>query len=136
MKGKILVIDDEELVCKSLSNLLKAHGYEVNSSLDAREGLSLVEKEDYDVILLDLVIPEIDGLSVLKRIKGIDEQAVVIIITGYPTVSSIEEATKRGAFDYVVKPIDISKMTALIEKAVSHRRIHKLDDNPEDRKEG
>jgi len=132
-RGKILIIDDEELICKSLGLLLKSQGYEVQSRHIAMEGINEARTGEYDVILVDLVMPEIDGLSILKRIRDNDEQAVVIIITGYPTAGSLEEARKRGSYDYIVKPFNVERLTTLIEKAVIHRQtIQSLKEQEKD----
>lgn len=121
-RGRVLIIDDEEKICSSLGNLLEENGYEVDSCLDGLEGISMVQDGRFDVIFVDLVMPGIDGLAVLRRIKEIDEKSVVIIITGYPDGGSILEAVSRGAMDYITKPFNIGRLLTTLERAVDYRR--------------
>lgn len=122
-KGKVLVIDDEELVCKSLRVMLKEHDYEASSAVTGEEGVKLAGEGNFDVILLDLKMPDIDGIEILKKIKGDDPKAVVIIITGYPSEETLGQARSLGAYDYITKPFDVMHLSSLVEKGVGHRKL-------------
>lgn len=122
-KGKVLIVDDEEIVCKSLSIILEEQGFDADSALTAQEGLKLIQDNNYDTVLLDLKIPgSDDGISLLKKVKEIDPSCVVIIITGYPSDETIEDALKNGAFDYIVKPFEVERINSIVEKAVARRK--------------
>ena len=108
-KAKILIVDDEPRMCDSLKVLLNGRGYEIqtcNSGCEAKECLS---KSAFDLVLLDIVMPDIDGHQILDQIDNQQNQApLVILMTGYASVESALEALKRGAYDYLQKPL---KMT-------------------------
>ncbi|NMB40408.1 MAG: sigma-54-dependent Fis family transcriptional regulator [Firmicutes bacterium] len=128
-KARFLVLDDEREVCNFFSYLLKNKGYEVETAVTGKEALEKLELFQFNVALVDLKLPDSDGLSILKIIKEKQPQCEVIIITGYSTVKSAVEAIQLGAFDYVEKPfVDIEEMEALLEKALNvHAELEKLD---------
>ena len=103
-KARFLVLDDEREVCNFFSYLLKNKGYEVETAVTGKEALEKLELFQFNVALVDLKLPDSDGLSILKIIKEKQPQCEVIIITGYSTVKSAVEAIQLGAFDYVEKP--------------------------------
>ena len=114
-KTKILVIDDEEVVRLSHRRILAGERFNVETVLDGAEGLQLLEQHPVDVVLLDLRMPGMDGISVLKRIKEKWPEIEVIVITGYPSIETAKEAIQLGAYDYLAKPAhpeDIMKVTS------------------------
>ncbi len=122
-KGIIHVIDDEPVIHDVLGQLLTSEGYEVEISSSGEEGLGKFASQSCDVVLLDLLMPGMDGIEVLQRIKKIDPAAAVIIITAYGSVESAISAMKIGALDYVQKPFKHDELLITIERAVERRRI-------------
>jgi len=122
-KGIIHVIDDEPVIHDVLAQLLTAEGYEVEISASGEEALEKFPSQSFDVILLDLLMPGMDGIEVLRRIKRMDPQAAVIIITAYGSVESAIAAMKIGALDYVQKPFKHDVLLLAIEKALERKRL-------------
>jgi signal transduction histidine kinase len=116
--AKLLVIEDEELVRQSYIDMLSFFGYDVESVPNGREALSLINKQDYDIVITDLNMPEMDGLEVLKYIKKRKPYIEVIVITGYATLENAIKAMKVGAYDYFAKPIDIDHVRIVLSKCV------------------
>ncbi len=122
-KGIIHVIDDEAVIRDVLAQLLTSEGYEVEMSSSGEEALEKFPSQSFDVVLLDLLMPGLDGLEVLRRIKRVDPLAAVIIITAYGSVESAVEALKIGALDYVQKPFKHDDLLRVLDKAVAHKRL-------------
>ncbi len=122
-RGLIHIIDDEPIIHEVLGDLLTTEGYEVESSLDGEEALEKYSPDTYDLILLDLLMPGMNGIEVLKKIKKIDPQAVIIIITAYASVESAIAAMKIGAFDYIQKPFKHDELLLTIDRAKSHKKL-------------
>ena len=121
--AKILIIDDEAVFARSAAHFLSRSGHECWSLASAEEGLSSVETERPDLILLDIKLTGMSGLEALKRIAGLDPNAIVIIMTAYSSVESAVAAMKDGAYDYIQKPIDHDELKFTIEKALETRRL-------------
>jgi DNA-binding NtrC family response regulator len=119
----ILIIDDEEQMRDALQLNLEHAGYEVTTARTGEEGLALLNDNDYELVLLDLQLPDLDGLEVLRKIKGKQPSIEVIIITGYGTVSRAVEATKAGAFHFVEKPFEFGEIESLVARALERRRL-------------
>ena len=119
----IMVVDDEFGVRDSLTRWLKADNYRVAAAVSAKEALHHLEEESWDVALIDLKMPGMDGLELLRRIQNIDENLAVIMITAYATVDTAVEAMKLGAYDYVTKPFDPDDISRLIKKALERRSL-------------
>jgi two-component system, NtrC family, response regulator AtoC len=118
MARSILVVDDEENIRKYLGQALEKDGFEVYTAQYGKEGLNLLLRKHIDLILLDLNLPDLNGLKVLKEIKKIDIQSIVIIITAYGDVSSAVEAMKLGAYDFLSKPFDYGEIKMVVSKAL------------------
>lgn len=114
----ILVIDDDDQLRNSFSKLLKEEKYAVISAASGEAGIEIVKENSLDLVLLDMRLPGINGMETFKRIKKIDSKLPVIIITAYGTTQIAIEATKMGAYDYVLKPFDVADMLNLIEQAI------------------
>ena len=114
----ILIIDDEENIRKYLGHSLARDGFDVSTAQYGKEGLNLLIQKHIDVVLLDLNLPDINGLEVLKELKRVDVQSVIIIITAYGDISSAVEAIKLGAYDYLTKPFDTEDIKIVINKAL------------------
>ncbi len=116
-KISILVVDDENSVRDSLYNWFIEDGYRVGCAEDAKVALNRLEAESFDIILADIKMPGMDGLEMLKRIKAIQQDAIVIMMTAFATVETAVQALKDGAFDYVTKPFDPDDLSHLIRNA-------------------
>ena len=119
----IHVIDDEPVIHDILGQLLSSEGYEVEISSSGEEALEKHSSQAFDVILLDLLMPGLDGIQVLKGIKKIDPQAVIIIITAYASVESAIAAMKIGAYDYIQKPFKHEELLLTIKRAIEHKTL-------------
>ncbi len=121
--GMIHVIDDEPVIHDILSQLLTGEGYELEISASGEEALTKFSSQDFDVVLLDLLMPGLDGIEVLKEIKRIAPQTVVIIITAYASVESAIAAMKIGAYDYIQKPFKHDDLLLTIKRAIEHKTL-------------
>jgi len=115
---KILVIDDEPDIGWLFSKILSEDGYKVLVSLNGEEGISKIKKEQPDLVFLDLKLPGMDGMGVLKEIRRFDKDLLVILLTAYETVKTAVEAMKLGAYDYLSKPVSIEKIKTIIRNAL------------------
>jgi len=122
-KGTIHVIDDEPIIHEVLSQLLRSEGYEVEISSSGEEALEKHSSQFFDVTLLDLLMPGLDGIEVLRGIKKVDPLAVIIIITAYASVESAISAMKMGAYDYIQKPFKHEELLIIIARALEHKRL-------------
>jgi two-component system, NtrC family, response regulator AtoC len=120
---RLLLVDDEPEVCWIVSRVLGEAGYEVTTADTARAGLEAFEAKRPDVVLLDLRLPDGDGLDVMQRIRELDESVVVVMLTGYGTVESAVRAMKLGAFDYLIKPMHLEEVRLIVDKALETRRL-------------
>jgi two-component system response regulator AtoC len=118
----VLVVDDEVGARESLKMILK-NDYEVFAAKDAEEAFLQIKVHSPDVILLDIILPDLDGLKVLERIKQNDPDMVVIMITATKTVKTAVEAMKLGAYDYVTKPFDIDELRLIISRSLSTKAL-------------
>jgi len=123
-KGEtILVVDDDEFVCNSLKWLLLDEGYQVEVSVDGKSALQMLAKKDFDLVLTDLMMPEVDGLVVLKEVKRHSPATAVIILTGYGTLEAAMSALEDGAYDFLTKPCDDGEMKYKIKGALEQKRL-------------
>jgi DNA-binding NtrC family response regulator len=121
--GHILVIDDDKAMRDACFQILSRQGYRVELAAGAKPGLSLLERQSFDAILLDLVMPDMDGLEALKKIRALDPEVEVIIITGYGTIQSAVESIKAGAFHFLSKPFVPDDLRNLVSRALEKRRL-------------
>ena len=117
--SKVLIIDDEKQILDSLSAILKDDGFEVFTAKDGREGLNLFDTVKPEIVLLDVWMPELDGLQILKMIKEKEKDAIVIVISGHGTISTAVEAVKVGAYDFLEKPLSIDKVLEVISRGLA-----------------
>lgn len=118
----VLIVDDEIGARESLKMILK-NDYEVSLARNAEEAFSKIKEHSPDLILLDILLPDLDGLKVLERIKQNDPDMVVIMITATNTVNTAVEAMKLGAYDYVTKPFDIDQLRLIITRSLSAKAL-------------
>jgi|YelNatPaOPRAMG01_1025707.scaffolds.fasta_scaffold01243_7 DNA-binding NtrC family response regulator len=119
----ILIVDDEASIRNSLLGWFKMDGYRTDVAEDAYEALRKLQENSFDIVLVDIKMPEMDGIELQRRIKEIDKNIITIIITAYATVETAIQAMKDGAFDYITKPIDPDELSRLIKKAIEQRRL-------------
>jgi two-component system, NtrC family, response regulator AtoC len=124
-KKKVLVVDDEESMRHMLSLILKREGYEVLTAGGGKEALGLAEAHLFDFVLLDVVMPEMDGLEVLKTIKGRKVEATVIMMSAYGNLDTAVEAMKSGAYDYISKPFKPDEILMALRKAEERENLRK-----------
>jgi DNA-binding NtrC family response regulator len=121
-KTRILVIDDEEVVRLSYARALRGDQCNVQLAWNGKAALQIMGQDPFDVVLLDMRMPEMDGMAVLKAIKENWPESEVIIITGDPTVKSAKEAVSLGAYDYLTKPVGPDEVISAANRAMLHKR--------------
>ena len=122
-KPHILVVDDEQVVRESLRAWFIEDGYPVEAAASAREALQKMQQDTWDILLIDIRMPGMDGLELQRKIREIDPDAVVIIITAYASVDTAVQALKEGAYDYVTKPIDPDDLEHIVNKAAERQQL-------------
>jgi len=123
VKGKIFVVDDEERICEAVKKALERTGYQVESSLNPMDALERIRKGSWDMVICDVKMPEMDGMSLLDRIKEYDSGILVLMITGYASIESAVEAVKKGAQEYIPKPFSPGQLRFLVERAFERKRL-------------
>jgi len=123
MTEKVLLVDDEQDFLDALSERMRARDMEVTTSTSATDALEKAKKEPYDAIVLDLMMPEMDGLEALQKIKKNNPNLQVILLTGHATVEKGIEAMKLGATDFLEKPADLKTLTEKIKNAHARKMI-------------
>ena len=121
-KTKILVVDDEEVVRLSHLRLLSGNDCSVATAWNGVEALAEMERHPYDLVLLDLRMPGMDGLTTLRAIKSRWPSAEVVVITGYPSVESAKEAIRLGAYDYLAKPVPPDDVIRVASGAITQKK--------------
>jgi two-component system, NtrC family, response regulator HydG len=124
---KILVVDDELIVRESLMGWLKKSGYAVQGAGGGRQALEMLNEEDFDLIFLDIKMPDMGGIEVLEQIKADYSQSMVVMITAYGSVETAVDAMKRGANDYLMKPFEPEQLALLVEKLLQQKKL--IDEN-------
>jgi DNA-binding NtrC family response regulator len=125
VRKNILVIDDEEETLKVIKKALSKSGYNVMTVNNGRDGLNILEKEDIEIVITDLKLPDIDGMEILNKTLKINPDIAVIMITAYGTIENAVNAMKIGAVDYILKPIDIYDLRLRVDKAISNKNMQK-----------
>ena len=123
MKGRILCVDDEDIVIRSCRRVLADDEFEVNSVQSGIEALKQIDEKDFDVVILDIMMPKMDGIEVLQRVKESHPDLEVIMITGLSQVETAVKSMKLGAFDYITKPFDPDELKLVVERALERRRL-------------
>src|SRR6267143_319536 len=121
-KGSILVVDDESEIREGLEVLLKSEGYGVSSADTGESGLAKLEQHPFDLLLLDVSLPDRNGLDILKEIHRRDPQLSIVLITAYGSIEMARAAFKNGAMDYITKPWSNDELLAQVAQAVDSRR--------------
>lgn len=125
-RGKVLIADDDALVRGALVRSLTATGYDVSAAANGSEATELLDESQFEAIVSDIAMPEIDGIQLLKAIRQRDPDVPVVLITGAPDVATAMQAVRLGALMYMTKPVDLDEMKGIVAKAVRLRRIARL----------
>ena len=123
MNYRVLLVDDEKTMVKYLSRRLVKRGFDVCVAYSGMTALDELKKADFDVVLLDVLMPEMDGIETLKEIKKVKPETEVIMLTGHASVEVGIEGMKAGAFNYIMKPFDPNELVNEINLACEHRRV-------------
>ena len=123
MSARILVVDDEEIVIRSCLRILEGNGYEIDVAHDGHDALRKVESNTYDVMILDIMMPNLGGMEVLRRIKETHPDIDVIMITGLSQIDTAVQAMKLGAFDYISKPFEPDELKLVVQRARERRQL-------------
>jgi two-component system response regulator AtoC len=126
---QILIIDDEEFLCKKLSESLTDDGFQVSTSNDGERGLLLARRDNPDMILLDLRLPDMDGIEALGQINNMDPRPVTIIMSGHGNVDMAVAAIKKGAYDFIEKPFSLDKLKIIVKNALENVGLKKSLDS-------
>jgi len=121
--ARVLVVDDEPMVCLALTNWLEEENYFAQAVEDGPQAIGAVREENWDIVLLDLRMPGMDGMEVLKQVKKIAPQTVVIMMTAYASIPGAVQAMQEGAYDYIVKPLDVDQLTLMLQRIVEHQQL-------------
>ncbi|MBS1257088.1 MAG: Regulatory protein AtoC [Candidatus Scalindua arabica] len=124
---KILVVDDDDLSRSYLSEALQRDGYSVDNACDGQEAVSMVEKQNYDLVFLDMRMPKMGGLKVLERVKKTSKETTVVIMTAYGSIESAVEAMQKGAYEYIIKPFSLDNIELLLKRIQERQSL--IDEN-------
>src|ERR1044071_9713598 len=124
-KGRILIVDDELVVRDSLGKWFTSEGYIATPVNGGREALELIQRAEFDIALIDIKMPGMDGMELQARLHEADPELTVIIMTGYASVDTAVQALKRGAYDYITKPVDPDELSHLVSNALEHKRARR-----------
>ena len=122
-QGKIIVVDDEAKVREYFSEFLTHEGFEVFTAQNGEVALKMMDEEFFDIALIDLNMPKVDGMTVLKYLKENSPDSIGIILTGHATIKNAVEAMKTGAYDYLAKPVKMEEVLMVIERAQEYLEL-------------
>lgn len=128
-QGAILLVDDDQQVLESVAAFLTDYGFEVTALTDARAALELLGQQSFDVVLSDITMPGMTGLQLLERIRRVDRETPVELMTGYAEVDTAVQAIQKGAFDFIIKPFRPAYLVHALGKAVQYKRLRQLEKN-------
>ena len=123
--ARILVVDDDRELADGLVEYLSNLGYWAKAAYTGREGINRFENGAFQLVITDLKMPDMDGLALLEAVKARDSRAVVMVITGYGTIESAVEAIKKGAYDFITKPVKMQEFELLIDRALERHAMSK-----------
>jgi DNA-binding NtrC family response regulator len=139
---KILLVDDEVVFAENMSSLLSTRGYQVTAVNNGQSAITELEEQDFDVVVLDLKMPGMDGIATMKEIKKLEIFTEILVLTGHGSIDTAMEAIKLGAYDYLTKPCEVEELTAKIEEARKRKgnnvrkdmneKIQKVVESPKD----
>ena len=121
--AKILVVDDNRQLTDTIVEILSRFGYSAVGAYGGMEGVKRFQEGDFQLVITDLMMPEVDGMNLLKTVKGIDAKVQVIVVTGYGTVERAVNAIKIGAYDFIEKPVEREKLKVIVERALERHSL-------------
>ena len=125
LTGRLLIVEDEKTALKNLQHVMKKEGYEVTGTLSGPNALQLLEKEEFDVVLTDLKMEQVDGVMVLEKSRELYPDSEVIMITAYASIPSAVETMKKGAYDYIAKPFNLDDVRKAVRSALEKVALKK-----------
>ena len=121
--AKILIVDDETPIRRTLRDILEFEQYEVEEASDGLECVAKVQKDKYDVVIMDIKMPKMDGIEALERLQILSPETPVIMVSGHGTIDTAVEAVKKGAFDFISKPPDLNRMLITVRNALERAEL-------------
>ena len=122
---KVLMVDDEVVFCENMAKLLNTRGYQAKAVNEGEEAIRVLQKDLYDVVVLDLKMPGMNGIDILKKLKELNVPSQVIMLTGHGCVDTAMEAVKLGAYDYLPKPCEIDELSEMIDNSQKNKNSKK-----------
>ena len=122
-RARILIVDDEPRMSESIKVLLSSQNYEIHTVSSGQEAIDILSRDDFDVILLDIVMPDIDGYELMDHIIVQNPYAFVIFMTGFPSLDSAVSALRKGAYDYLKKPFECEELLRTVQNAINQKRL-------------
>lgn len=122
-EANILVVDDDKELADNFVQYLSKLGYQASPAYGGREGLATFEQGDFQLVITDLKMPDIDGMELLEAVRRLDSRASVVVITGYGTIESAVEAIKKGAYDYIPKPFKMEELEVIVSRALERHTL-------------
>ena len=119
----ILIIDDEKAIRKTLTEILSYEGYKIEEAGDGEEGFRKFSEKNYDVVLCDIKMPKMDGIEFLEKVKEVNPDVPIIMISGHGNVDTAVEAVKKGAYDYISKPPDLNRLLITLRNALDKQSL-------------
>jgi two-component system phosphate regulon sensor histidine kinase PhoR len=121
--ARILVVDDDKDLADNLVEYLSKLGYQASPAYGGREGLTMFEQGDFQLVITDLKMPEMDGMELLNAVSRLDSRVMVTVITGYGTIESAVEAIKKGAYDFIPKPFKMEELEIIVKRALERHTL-------------
>jgi DNA-binding NtrC family response regulator len=122
---RILIVDDDEAIRELLKDFFQGLGYEMATAVNGSEALTMISQQDFDCILSDYVMPDMNGLELLEQLRKQKKNIPFLMITGYPTIETAVEVMKRGAYDYITKPLQMEDVRIKVERALHTKSLEK-----------
>ena len=132
-RGLILIVDDDRNHAEGSRDALELVGFRCDVATSGTEGISMLSSRQYDLVLTDLVMDEVDGMQILRQAQQINPFVAVVVFTGHATIETAVEALKRGAVDYLVKPLNIEGLRVRVERALEHQELVRVNRKLEER---
>ena len=123
--ARILIVDDDEAIRELLKEFFQGLGYEISTAVNGSEALTVISQHDSDCIISDYVMPDMNGLELLERLREQGKEVPFLMITGYPTIEIAVEAMKQGAYDYITKPLQLEDVRIKVERALHTKGLEK-----------
>ena len=122
-EANILVVDDDRLLADMLVEYLSSLGYGATAAYGGKEGLSRFDEQEFQLVITDLRMPDMGGMELLEAVRSLDGRVTVMVITGYGTIESAVDAIKKGAYDFIPKPIRLAELEIIVRRALEHHTL-------------